>query len=57
MNERPYKRHRIALPVDAVEKLTELEASDDSIPNLSNILSAALDDWLVNYQIKQLLKD
>ena len=29
MSERPYKRHRIALPVDAVEKLTELEASDD----------------------------
>ena len=57
MNERPYKRHRIALPVPAVEKLTELQELDASIPNLSNILSAALDDFLTTYQIKRLLKD
>lgn len=54
---RYYKKHRISLPSDATERYEELSLQDTHIPHLSTVLSKALDSWLVDYELKLLLKD
>lgn len=56
MNERHYKKHRVSLPNDATELYATLVLQDQNVEHLSTILSKALDKWLVDYELRMLLK-